>query len=700
MASQPPTLPAAALAGASAKAKIDQIAVRLIFVPDGTRDTSQPSKLSGVVAGQNPDSSLTIKTDKGDIQILLKDRGSLPQGLKIDIEIPAGRNPQQANIKASEPAQTQPSAPPPQPPPTLAQAVEGQPTQTPPPVQINPETGKPYIPQQTAASPPPLPLPTKLQPDLLRDVIASAELKVTIDKSLPLPIAGGALQAGQMIRLTPIPPNSLPQNITETFAKPLTVPQMISNLVEQIENIPKEQTQLRTTLITVLSRLDFSTLTMAKTPPQISLSPAVTPSSSQILTTTPSTLTLPTTTPAAPANVSPLPVSQTVPTVPPQTQLITKINQLVQSIGLPTPFQSSADKSLSPQTPSSMSLFNPSKSVDGQIMAFQNQSPTPTILIPATQSNVTPLQNTPVSPAQVLGFTDDGLPVLSVPLPNTGLTQNYTMQFKADNVVAGSPVFIALDPASTKPTQVLFVQSADGTLSLNQNLSQTTLNGWINSGTWDSMDNLLQNLTHLSPTHAQSFAQMMPNPAAPHTLPALSLYFLSLLHSGDTDGLVGNEAISILRQMGKADILRSLTSDMAIAARVENMQLPQDWRMTMLPFLWENQIHKAPLYYKHLPDDGDKDAADAKKRRRLRFLFDLNMSRMGGVQIDGFMQSERLDLILRTKSPLSRPMQTDMKRIYAGAIEKSRLTGDLSFQFKPEHWVDLSQVQEKTGLHA
>lgn len=693
MASQPPTLPAAALAGASAKAKIDQIAVRLIFVPDGTRDTSQPSKLSGIVAGQNADGSLTIKTDKGDIQILLKDRGSLPQGLKIDIEIPAGRNPQQANIKASDPAPPLPSAT--QPPPTLAQAVEGQPTQT-TPVQTNPETGKPYIPPQTTASPPPLPLPVKLQPDMLRDVIASAELKVTIDKSLPLPIAGGTLQAGQMIRLTPIPPNNLPQNITETFAKPLTVPQMISNLVQEIENIPKEQTQLRTTLITVLSRLDFSSLTTAKTQPQISLSPAVTPS----LPTVPSPATPSTPTPAPPANVSPLPILQTAPMVAPQSQLITKIDKLIQSIGLPTPFQTSANKSLTQQAPSSMTLFNPSKSVDGQIMAFQNQSPAPTILIPETQTNVTPLQNTPVSPAQVLGFTDDGLPVLSVPLPNTGLTQNYTMQFKADNVVAGSPVFIALDPASTKPTQVLFVQSADGTLSLNQNLSQTTLNGWINSGTWDSMDNLLQNLTHLSPAHAQSFAQMMPSPATPHTMPALSLFFLSLLRSGDTDGLVGNEAISLLRQMGKADIVRSVTSDMAVATRLENMQLPQDWRMTMLPFLWENQIHKAPLYYKHLPDDGDKDAADAKKRRRLRFLFDLNMSRMGGVQIDGFMQSERLDLILRTKSPLSRPMQTDMKRIYAGAMEKSRLTGDLSFQFKPEHWVDLSQAQEKTGLHA
>ncbi len=700
MASQPPTLPAAALAGASAKARVDQVAVRLIFVPDAARDPSHPSKLSGTVTGQNPDGSLTIKTDKGDIQILLKDRGSLPQGLQIEIEIPAGRNPQQANIKASETAPPLPQPSSSQPPPSLGQVVVEQQTI---PVKINPDTGKPYIapqtpvstePKATANIPTQLPLPTKLLPETLRDVISSAELEVTIDKSLPLPIAGGSLQTGQMIRLTPVPPNGLPQNIFETLAKPLTIPEIISNLVQQIETIPKEQTQLRTTLITILSKLDFSVLTAVK-PSLPNPLPVINMTSSP---SQPSGMVPPTplTTPSVPLSAYPL---------QPHTELIAKIDRLIQSIGLPTPFQKMTDHLPSPQIPSSMSLFNPSKSVDGQIMAFQNPaSLTPVIPSIATQPNLALTPNSPISPAQVIGFTDTRLPVLSVPLPNTGLTQIYTMQFKADNVAAGSPIFIALDPASTKPTEILFVQAADGTLSLDQTLSKTTLNGWINSGTWDSMETLLQNLTHISPQHAQSFTQMMPRPAEPHTMPALSLFFLSLMRSGDTDGWVGNEAISLLRQMGKADVLRSVTSDIGVAARLENMQLPQDWRMTMLPLLWENQIHKAPLYYKHLEGDGGKDGADAKKRRRLRFLFDLNMSRMGGVQIDGYMQAERLDLILRTKSPLSRPMQTDIKRIYAGAMEKSRLTGDLSFQFKPEHWVDLSPTglnsQEKTGLHA
>ena len=84
----------------------------------------------------------------------------------------------------------------------------------------------------------------------------------------------------------------------------------------------------------------------------------------------------------------------------------------------------------------------------------------------------------------------------------------------------------------------------------------------------------------------------------------------------------------------------------------------------------------------------------------MRFLFDLSLSRMGAVQVDGFMQSQRLDIILRTRTPLSPPMQRQMKQLYAGAMDKSRLTGELSFQSRPEQWVDFSKNLEKTGLNA
>lgn len=689
MANQPPSLPTSALAGASAKANTDQIAVRIITLPDSARN-AQPTKITGTVEGQNPDGTLKIKTDIGELRILLRDKGNLPNGLKIEIDIPAGNNPQQAIIRQQREPQKQDipqrdwsnkesttSASREQQQPTLARAVQQQEQQS--TTRPAPPTSTPNITPETIQA------QIKAQADSMPNILL---------KQTPATVANGALQIGQIVRLLPIPPNALPSKILNALLKPLSVPQLISNLVQMIETIPKGQTQLKNQLITLLSRLDFSTLSTPTpklpAPPNTSQIPAAPISTGQATLSLTPTISASSTTPAQVLHAP----------------LLLKIDELLKSIGLPSPFKNGIPQSpLTPPNPAPLTLFNPSKSIDGQILALPNPLTTlSTLTQPVDFKSGTIFQTAPVTPTQVLGFADDGLPILSVPLPQTGLTQLYTLQFKADNLSPGAPVFMALDPTTTKPTQAVFIQSPDGSLSLDQNLTKPNLNAWINSGTWDSLDDLLQNLTHISPQHAQSFRHILPNPAQPNTMGALSMFFLSVMRSGEADNWVGNEAISLLRQMGKAETVRAATSDITLSSRIENITLSQDWRMMMLPMLWENQIHKLPVYYKHMPDEKDaQDAAD-KKRRRLRFLFDLNLSRMGGVQVDGFMQSERLDIILRTKSPLSPPMQTQMKRIYAGAMEKSRLTGDLSFQFKPEQWVDLTQPQGnsngKTGLHA
>lgn len=635
MASNPPTLPPSALSNAQANARIDQIAVRIVNLPDGLRNNASSVKIKGSVEGQNQDGSLSIKTDKGEVRILLKDRGNLPTGTKIDIEIPAGRSPQQANIRPS----TENT------PPSLAQNVAD-------------ARQKPASQQTQIQSSNPLENNIKLNSDTLGSVITSTQNQVIDDAPIPIPIAGGALQAGQMARLLPIPPGSLPPNVQKLLLTPLPAPELLASLVNVIESTPKDQAQLRSTLIRILSRLDISSLTQNKTGS--------------------------TNTPA---------------TTPPQisnTQLLGKIGTLLQSVELEG--NSTIETGVPPRgpqpTPQNFSVFNPSKPVDGQILAFQPTMGQTAHPYQTINGNLT--QGSPIAPAQVLGFTDAKLPILSVPLPNTGLTQLYTLQFKADNLTTGTPVFIALDPLATRPTQTLFADSLHPLPALTQWISPT-----IGSGSWDTIDALLKTLVHHAPAQGQNFAQLIPSPAQPHNMAALSMLFLSMLRTGASiDDWVSSETANLLKQMGKIDLLRAASTDMTLASKIDGMQLPQDWKMTMLPLLWEQNIHRTPLYYKHLPDEGDKNEADAKKRRKLRFLFDLNLSRMGGVQVDGFMQSERLDLILRTKSPLSPPMQSQMKRIYAGAMDKSRLNGDLSFQFKPEHWVDFAKSFEKTGVTA
>ena len=188
MASNPPTLPPSGLSNAQAQARIDQIAVRVVNLPDGLKNNPSPVKIKGTVERQNQDGSVTVKTEKGDVSILLKDRGNLPAGIKIDIEIPAGRTPQQVNIRASSEQITEEATTP-----SLARVITSQQTQT------------------LAQSSNPLESNQKLNSDTLSSVIASTQNQIVDDTKIAIPIASGPLQAGQMTRLLPIPPEACPR---------------------------------------------------------------------------------------------------------------------------------------------------------------------------------------------------------------------------------------------------------------------------------------------------------------------------------------------------------------------------------------------------------------------------------------------------------------------------------------------------------
>ena len=55
-------LPPSFVARASAMAQIQDVAVKLVGLPEGLQNNSAPVKLQGTVAGQAPDGSLRLET--------------------------------------------------------------------------------------------------------------------------------------------------------------------------------------------------------------------------------------------------------------------------------------------------------------------------------------------------------------------------------------------------------------------------------------------------------------------------------------------------------------------------------------------------------------------------------------------------------------------------------------------------------------
>ena len=336
----------------------------------------------------------------------------------------------------------------------------------------------------------------------------------------------------------------------------------------------------------------------------------------------------------------------------------------------------------------------------GQFVALPQPAPTPTLATPQQISNpATPLPITPQTPApitpqipelpanppallgQVTGFTQSGQPIISLALPGSGGTQNYAMQFVANNIIEGSPIIVTPLPHAALEPKIGIVPFGIGA---SQNLAD-----WAQGDTWESLQNLMTSVNHLNPALAAPLVQMLPTAAAPQNLGALSLFFLSMMRTGDLETWINEPTAALLKETGKIDILRQLSGDVAMSNKFEASTMPNDWRGIMLPFWNNGQVNKLPLYYKQWSEENDADENNTRRKKTTRFLFELKLSRMGQVQVDGFMKQEKLDMILRTKSIISANMQQALKITYTKAMERSNLSGEITFQFKPEQWVNI-----------
>ena len=163
--------------------------VQIVSLPEGLESSSRAIRLQGEVVRQNQDGTVRINTPEGAIDIQV--RGRQPQaGQRVEIDIPPGSPPKQANIR---PAPTQ--APPPAQPPPAPQTPAQPPAATTPPLpQTPPAQGQPAPPPQTSGTtqpsspsptqkPPPLPPPA----DSVQDGYIPSQTKQVAQTQPPLP---------------------------------------------------------------------------------------------------------------------------------------------------------------------------------------------------------------------------------------------------------------------------------------------------------------------------------------------------------------------------------------------------------------------------------------------------------------------------------------------------------------------------------
>lgn len=273
----------------------------------------------------------------------------------------------------------------------------------------------------------------------------------------------------------------------------------------------------------------------------------------------------------------------------------------------------------------------------------------------------------------VTGFTAAKMPIISMQPAANAPMQNFVLQVQAPMLEAGSQLTITpqITPGASLSNAAVLPPAWRALLPLMQPASL-----------WPVMDDVFQTFLQTTPQAAQILGRIIPSPANPANMGPAIMLFAAALKSGDLQGWMGEKKLEMLQKLGKSSLLSSLSGETSsLSGKSEAPST--EWRSLPIPMLWQNEISKVMFHVRQEPrEDGAPEGETG-----TRFLFDLDLTRMGSVQLDGLVRGNRLDLIVRTKDNISVPMQEAMKKAYADALNGTEIFGELGFQGDLKNWM-------------
>lgn len=213
------------------------------------------------------------------------------------------------------------------------------------------------------------------------------------------------------------------------------------------------------------------------------------------------------------------------------------------------------------------------------------------------------------------------------------------------------------------------------------------------STTWPALHEALRLMQQNNPAGAEAFTRALPTPTQ-HLAPA-ALFFLAALRLGIVDNWVGGNVLKTLQEIGKKDLADRLGSDFGKISRLSKEPLGDDWRVISIPLLHDEKISQLQFYVRQQPDqDGRKDGD---QKTATRFILNLQLSRMGEMQLDGYLQKKSFDIVLRSAEKLPFDMRQELMKRFASGLEQVNMQGGISFQTRQQGWV-IVEMPPQSGV--
>jgi hypothetical protein len=263
---------------------------------------------------------------------------------------------------------------------------------------------------------------------------------------------------------------------------------------------------------------------------------------------------------------------------------------------------------------------------------------------------------------KVLGYTRAGHAVIDTPA-------GALMMQERTRLPVGAQVALVLEPSAPAPAA-----STPPITSPQQALLYL-------SNRWPALDDLIAVLRGM-PVATPGDGESPPPPGIPQTglrLAAGLAAAISAYRSGEIERLLSPLLAGRKIPIEKAEMVKRLKEEFAQLSDLAKDRPAVDWRALFLP-VYDPRIGltQINLYYRH--SSGGEGSEKDKKDQGTRFLVDVNFAALGAFQLDGLIRGQRFDLMIRSRSRLSRNQRADIINIFENALAVGGATGALEFR--------------------
>ena len=194
---------------------------------------------------------------------------------------------------------------------------------------------------------------------------------------------------------------------------------------------------------------------------------------------------------------------------------------------------------------------------------------------------------------------------------------------------------------------------------------------------WQTLREVMAILQSGDSAMTRQAAEVLIPTVGPRLAPGM-LFFLSAVLTGDVRRVLGDEAHRLLSRSAPG-VLERLSGDLSQMQRLASDSTGPDWRSFFIPINTGTGLEQVRFHlYK-----GEDETADGDGRVGIRFVIEVNMSRLGAFQFDGFARHDQVDLVVKTHSELPDTMRNDIRGIYTNTLSAMGFAGNIAFRVTP-----------------